>query len=202
MQKVSLPQLQSSADLRKNNSLNIRKGMTVLLSWEAAERIWKPKTRVWYLSYALLILTLIFIAARMGYYIVIVALAAFMLLWFVQGTIAPWILKHKLTSKGVYTNGYLINWEELQHFWFAQKGDQLLLYLDFKKSKGEPRATLLVPEGLDYEIFSICSEYLPYGNINDVEYNIFSKLIYGTYLPLSKYITDLDDVAAVDKNTY
>ena len=178
MQKVSLPQVQSSVNLKRNNALNIRKGMNVLLSWEAAERIWKPKSRTWYLSYAILILTLILIAARMGYYIVIVALSAFLLLWFVQGTIAPWIIKHKLTSKGIYTNGYLIPWIDLKLFWFAKKGDQTLLYLDFSKEKGEPRATLLVPDGLDLEIFTIISEYLHYGNAIEVEYNLFSQFIY------------------------
>jgi hypothetical protein len=191
-QRVSLPQINKSrkADVGK---LNVRPGTEVLLSWEAAERIWRPKTRLWYLSYAAIILFLMLVSARLGYYIVIVALVAFMLLWFVQGTIAPWIIKHKITNRGLFSQGFLVRWEEMACFWFATKEGQTLLYIDFPKTAKEPRMTILVPAGLEYEIFHLLHQQIPYGEESQVEYNFLSRMIYGTYQPLSRFIPDLDD---------
>ena len=201
--KVQLPNIkkpetaQPSAGESKDvaqTSLKVRKAVDVLLSWEAAERIWRPKTQIWYLKYAILILVLIFVAARMGYYVAIVALCAFMVLWFLQGSIQPWILKHKLTTKGVFTNNTMISWSEIKCFWFAEKDNHTILYLDFPKDTEAPRLTLLVSEGLDQEIFDICSRYLTYGDLDIVEYNIFTQLIYGKYIPITRYVPDLDDI--------
>lgn len=197
MQKIRLPELNKknipTESRAEEPELKVRKAVDVLLAWEAAERIWKPKTRDWYLKYALIILIMIFVAARMGYYIAIVALCAFLVLWFLQGSLVPWILKHKLTTKGVFTNNVMIPWKELKCFWFARKQDQTLLYLDFPKDSETPRLTLLVPPGMDQEIYDICAHYLIYGDLDMVEYNIFTNLIYGRYIPLSNYVPDLDD---------
>jgi len=201
MQKVKLSDLSAkpkaatatNAVAENTGGIKIRKAVDVLLAWEAAERIWKPKNRMWYLKYALLMLVLIFVAVRMGYYIVIIALCAFLVLWFLQGGLVPWVLKHKLTTKGIFTNNVMIPWKELRCFWFAQKEDQILLYLDFDKDKETPRLTLLVPQGLDQEIYEICAHYLIYGDLDMVEYNLFTQMIYGKYIPLTNYVPDLDD---------
>lgn len=175
-----------------SGKMSVRKGIDVLLSWEAAERIWQPKSRVWYLTYAIIILFFIFVAVRLENYSMLIALVAFMMLWFMQGAMQPWIVKHMITDKGIYTQGTLFPWKEMRCFWFARKGDQVMMYIDFTKESRQPRFTLLVNEGLDEEIFEIMIQHIPYGTETEIEYNVFAKMIYGEYLLISKYIRDLD----------
>jgi hypothetical protein len=172
----------------------VRKSRAIDLefTWTVPERQWEPKTQVWYLSYAALFLLLILIAAKLGYPILIVALIAFMFLWFIQGTMKPWMITHKITTRGLYTNGQLYHWEDIETFWFGQKKKQLFLYFDLKKDMKESRLVLLVKEGDDEKIFDILMPKLKYADPQAAGYNIFAQMIYGKYLPIAHYLPDLD----------
>jgi len=119
MPKKEIQTIKNKKRLKKSPSVTEGEVVTVelvlehLFSWRSPERIWEPKTRVWYLAYAAFFLLLILIFAKLGYIIIILGILAFMFLWFVQGTIAPLILEHQITSKGVITNSTLVQWEEM-----------------------------------------------------------------------------------------
>jgi hypothetical protein len=164
----------------------------VLFSWISPERIWQPKSQVWYLTSALVILVCILVAVKLESYVFVVALLAFLLLWFVQGTMAPWDVKHQITSQGIYSFETFHRWDELAYFWFAKRENWILLYFDFRKELNQPRLVLLVNKDEDLEIFNLIIDYLKYGEMYEVGYNIFAKMIYGEYLPISHYIPDLD----------
>lgn len=163
-----------------------------LFSWSAAERMWKPKNKVWYLTSALVILIAIMVAAKLEYYIMIVALVAFLLLWFVQGTLEPWIITHSILTEGVFSHEELYEWKVIRHFWFGRKKDQIMLYIDFTDEAKEPRLTLLVNPGDDIKLFKILLPKSTYASADAAEYNILSRMLYGEYLPISHYLNDLD----------
>lgn len=167
-------------------------GIKVLYTWQAPERMWYPKSQLWYLSYGALFLILILIAAKMGYFIVIVGLIALLLLWFIQGTIAPLVLEHHITTKGFFTSNTLFRWEDIEYFWFAHKQDALVLHLDFKIQTNIGRITLItIPQDED-KLFRLLSERIEYGLPHQIGYNFISRILYGEYIPIVTYIEDLD----------
>jgi hypothetical protein len=173
----------------------------LLYSWTSPERIWKPKTQVWYLVSALVIMLLILLAVKLGYYIFVIALLAFLLLWFVQGTMAPWEVKHQITNEGIFTYDTFHRWSDFAYFWFAEKDGWKLLQLDLQKELNHPRITLLVNVGEDDEIFNMLVPKVKYGEMHEVGYNIFAHLVYGEYIPLTAYVPDLDQPRAKPKST-
>lgn len=182
----------SSVTLTVDDALATEPILEHLFSWRSPERIWEPKTRVWYLAYAAFFLLLILIFAKLGYIIIILGILAFMFLWFVQGTIAPLILEHEITNKGVITNSTLVQWEEMTQFWFAKKGKWLYLHMDFPQDAKKPRLTLLLTQEEAQIVFPLIFERLKYATDDSAGYNLLARSIYGVYIPVSGFLPDMD----------
>jgi hypothetical protein len=163
-----------------------------LFSWVSPERIWEPKSKVWYLSYAAFFMLLILIFAKLGYIIIILGILAFMFLWFVQGTIPPYVIEHRITSKGIITNSALTQWEELSQFWFAKKGKWYVLHLDFPTEAKKPRLSLLLKQSETETVFPLVFKYVKYASSDSASYNLLARSIYGVYLPVDMFLPDLD----------
>lgn len=171
------------------------KGVQVSFTWSAAERIWVPKTKVWYLSCAAVALALILfsiLSRYPSYQFIILGILAIVGLLFAQAAIPPHVLEHKVTSKGIYTYDGLYTWKEIGRFWFAVKKGQYLLHLDFPPVLRQPRITLLVEKKYMQRIFDLLIDHVNYGTPVEIEYNVFTKTLYGEYLPISHFIPDLD----------
>ncbi len=192
--KLLAPKQDSQSDNTETG--HPKSAIRVLFSWVSPDRIWKPKTQVWYLVSALVIMLAILLAVKLEYYVFVIALLAFLMLWFIQGTLAPLEVKHQITNQGIYTFETFHRWDELAFFWFAERDEWRLLYFDFKPELKMQRLNLLVKKGDDDEIFNILITHLKYGEEHEVGYNLFAQLIYGTYLPITKYIPDLDTPTA------
>lgn len=183
----------SRPDSEGNSSGVTSPKLQVLFRWTAPERIWEPKTRLWYVSYGALISVLILVAIKLGYPILVIGLIAFLFLWFVQGTIEPLILQHQVTTTGIISGGALYNFADVNTFWMAERQGFLMLYLDFDKSKRAPRATLLADMRDADRIFDLMIDKVKYANEDEAGYNIFAQWIYGKYIPITEFIADLDD---------
>jgi len=201
IKKKVAPAIAEKSETPKAAALKTTPPIKLLFSWTSPERIWKPKTQVWYLVSALVIMLLILLAVKLGYFVFVVALLAFLLLWFVQGTMVPWEVKHQITNEGLYTYDTFHRWDEIAYFWFAERDDWKVLYIDFRKELNHARLSLLVNAGEDDEIFNILMTKIKYGEMYEVGYNIFAQLIYGEYIPMTAYIPDLDQPHAKTKST-
>lgn len=171
------------------------RGISSWLSWQAPDRIWEPKSRMWYLWSALVVLLVILFAVLSqypSYPMLVIAMLMFLGLWFIQGNIAPRIVEHRLTNKGIYSREVLYHWVDLSGFWMARKNDHLVLYIDFIPQLNLPRQMFLVPAEIGQEVFDLIVTRVKYSNEREAQYNFISKLIYGEYLPISAFIADLD----------
>lgn len=194
--KVTLTKLKKPEN-QEYVTINPKRNVDILFKWAAPSRVWYPKTRTWYLTSAIVVLAIILfvvLSRYPSYPWLILMLTAFLLLWFLYGSTPPDTLENKITNKGIFTYGVLYPWEEIQHFWFAEKGPNGLLYIDFPRHMGRPRITLLVHSNDEDDIFDILIGQLKYASPNEAQYNFFAKMIYGTYQPISKYLPDLDKV--------
>jgi hypothetical protein len=169
-----------------------------LFEWEAPERAWKFRDRSWYISYGFFFLVIIALAALLEEYFLIVALIAFIFLWFIQATIPPEIVKHELTSMGIKTYGNLFKWKSIQYFWFSRKDSFTLLHLDiidkaFTSGDRVHRLTLLINEEDLDRIFEVLSRYIDYGSKEETSYNLFARLLHGPYIDISNFISEVED---------
>jgi hypothetical protein len=187
----------SESEYSNDSGVNAPK-LQVLFRWAAPERIWEPKTRLWYVSYGALISVLILVAIKLGYPILVIGLIAFLFLWFVQGTIEPLVLQHQVTTTGIISGGALYDFTNLNAFWMAERHGFLMLYLDFDKSQRAPRATILADLRDADRIFDLMIDKVKYANEDEAGYNIFAQWIYGKYIPITKFIADLDDPISTD----
>lgn len=176
-------------DLEKDNE--VEGIFKKLHEWEAPERQWVPKSRAWFVIYGFFFVCIVFIAALLQEYIFIVAVIAFSFLWFVQGSIAPHITTHMITSIGIKAYGELYKWQNIKHFWFSTKGDTVFLNLDIVEDENPHftrRIPLILAKNDDQKIFDILLQYIDYGDQHEIGFNIFTQLISGRYIDISKYM--------------
>jgi hypothetical protein len=169
-----------------------------LYEWESPDRVWEPKTRAWYVTYSFFFVVLIALAALLGEYILIIAIVAFIFLWFIQAAMPPETISHTVTTIGVKTYGKLYKWKDVKHFWFSTKKGVRFLNLEIKppedKNISPKTLTLLLnPEDDDREIFNIFVKYADYGDKDEINFNFISQLIYGPHTDLSYYLPELED---------
>ncbi len=179
----------------KSESVESERGISTLFSWSAPDRIWQPKSRMWYLTSALVVMLVILFAVISqypSYQILVVAMLLFLVLWFVQGSVPPQISEHRITSKGLFTREVFYHWNEIAAFWIANKSGQLLLHVDFIKELNLPRQTFLISHDDTQEIFDLMVTKVKYASDKEAQYNFLAKMIYGEYFPIAKFIADLD----------
>lgn len=176
-------------EILRNQSLL---SLETLFIWESPERMWSPKSRVWYLAYAALFSVLILASAKLGFWILIIGLVALLFLLYVQASVEPWITKHKITQQGVITRDTLFRWDQIMHFWFSSKDNFYLLYIDFKEEEKHPRIQLILDPEDEMLIFNLLIQDIPYANPKELGHNILSRIIYGKYTPITNFIQDLD----------
>lgn len=182
--KVTLSKLKKT-EKHEYVTINPKRNVDILFKWVAPSRIWYPKTRTWYLTSATIILAIILfvvLSRYPSYPWLILMLTAFLLLWFLYGSTPPDIIENRITTKGIFTYGVLYPWEEIQFFWFAEKNEHGILYLDFPRALGRPRITLLVDPQDEDDIFDLLIDQIKYASPNEAQYNFFARMIYGTYL--------------------
>ena len=162
-----------------------------LYTWESPERHWFPKNQMWYISYSLFFVSIIFLMALLGEYLFIVTILAFVFLWFVQGATKPQVIEHTVTSLGIRTFGNFYKWKNIKHFWFSQKSNVIYINLEvFEDVKPEKikRISLLLNEGVDFDLFKIFIKHVDYSEKQEINFNPITQLINGEYFEAERYI--------------
>jgi hypothetical protein len=165
-------------------------------SWIAPERFWKPKEKSWYVSYGTFFIVIIALFALLGEYIAIIAVLAFLFLWFVQGSIPPENAVFKITGLSFYAYGRKYKWKDIKYFWFSETKEALFLNLEIIRSQileeGRlHRVSILLPdEKIREDVFYTLIKFLDYGEKEEVSYNFLNKMIHGNYVDVNKFLPD------------
>lgn len=167
---------------------------TKLYSWESPERDWFPKGREWYVLYSFFFVVIIAIAAILQEYLLIMAVLAFVFLWFIQGATPPQIAEHVITTIGIRTFDKLYKWKNIKHFWFSVKGNTIFLNLDLIDIENNPEhirtLSLIVNPNEDISIFDTLIKYVDYGDKKEISFNPLTKLVHGHYVHISTYLPE------------
>lgn len=101
-------------------------------------------------------------------------------------------MEHKLTNKGIFAYGILYPWEEIAFFWFTQKENNYLLYVQFPKYIREPKMQIIIDKQEMQTVFDLLIRHIKYAGPAEAEVNFLSQFLQGDYLPISRFIPDLD----------
>lgn len=165
-----------------------------LFTWQSRERYWTPKDRAWYVMYASFFVLLIAFAAILQEFIFIIAIVAFVFLWFIQASIPPGILTHSVTKIGLKSYGKLFKWNQIRHFWFSEKHGVKYLHLELSEelydSLSYKRLTILCENDEDYQLFDLLISDVDYGDKDEIGYSILTSITNGKHIDLKEYMPD------------
>lgn len=179
--------------MKLHTKIETKNPIEYLYSWKSPERLWKEKDKSWYVVYSFFFTVVIALLAMMGEWVLIVAILGFAFLWFVQGSVAPLIIEHTISTIGIKTYNKLYKWHEIKCFWFSYKNEGLILNLDLY-SENNPdavfkrRISLIIDEKDMHHLFDLLFDYIEYGAVEEVGVNILTELIYGKYIDIEEFM--------------
>lgn len=172
-----------------------------LLTWAAPERYWVERPQSWYVIRAAIFVAFILLAALTEQYLLIIALIALMILLFAQASIPPRIRHFVITNQGLKAYDNLYRWKDVTGFWFSEKHDITLserinsqpgykyLQINFEMpTKNPARLSLLTGELVEAEFMEVLLKYIPYSEVEDVNDDILSRLIYGKFIDFKSFL--------------
>lgn len=190
------------ANLYTKINTTYRDSFKVLFEWEAPERVWKPKTRSWYLFFSLLFILLIFLGALLREYIFIILIVAFAFLWFVFASIAPNNTVYSISTVGIRMFNEIKKWNEIRFFWFSRKGEIYFLNLLIMNELNPDNVVelrLIVNEEDLQKIFDIILTFIDYGDQNDISFNPITRMITGSYIDIDNFVKEIEDSISPDE---
>ncbi len=165
-----------------------------IYSWNAPERAWSEKPRAWYVLYSFFFVFIIAIVAILGQTFLILAIIAFIFLWFTQASIPPQIREHSITTIGIKTFEKMFKWSSIKHFWFSTKEGFIYLNLELvdndPANEGIKRLSLIVNDVDEFEIFNTLIKYIDYGDTKEIDYNILTRALHGKHKDVSKFLPE------------
>ena len=154
-----------------------------LFEWKAPDRYQFKFNNKWFLIVVVFALLLSLFLAILRNYFLMAAIMSVLFLLYVAGTTKPVKVKHKITARGIDTGGKLYEWYMLKNFFFAKRGEEILLIVETKLNM--PAALILLVSEEDKDpVFVLLQEKLIYRDIR--EWRWFDKLSYGEYIPLEE----------------
>lgn len=98
-----------------------------VIGWKSPVRIFKARSRKYFIKIALYALVFILAAIAFGEFALVGVILALVFVVYVLALAAPDTIEHKITNMGIISGGKAFLWEELDSFWFDKRGEERLL---------------------------------------------------------------------------
>jgi len=131
-----------------------------LLVWRAYSRVYKKRTKMYYINIAIIVFLLGLIAITINEPIVALVILSLGFVAYVLAYIEPEIVENKITRLGVVSGGNAFLWVELGDFWFSKRNNQAIL--NITQNKLRPALVIIVEDKDRVKITEILSEQLNY----------------------------------------
>lgn len=133
--------------------------LKTLLEWQAPTRPFKKRSREYFSTVGAIALLLIIILLFLKEWLLVAVIIALAFVVYIMGTVPPEQASHKITTLGVTTGDKSYDWEQLSRFWFEQKWEQKILYLETRLRF--PRVLMMLLGETDQKkVEAILSDYL------------------------------------------
>lgn len=98
--------------------------------WAAPSRPYKPRTRQFYMTIAIIVVLVSLILFFAGQLLPIAVVISVAFLGYVLSSVPPDLASYQVTTFGVRVDGKLYFWEEMQRFWFEAKYGQEMIHIE------------------------------------------------------------------------
>ena len=133
--------------------------LKTLLSWEAPVRVFKKRSREYFSTLGAIVFLLLIILVFLKEWFLIVAVVALAFVNYIMSTIEPQKVGHRITNRGIASDGKNYYWPDLGRFWFTQKWNQKMLHVETRLTF--PRQLIiLLGETKKAQLKKILAEYL------------------------------------------
>ncbi len=132
-----------------------------IISWKSPERVFKARSKKYFVKVALYGLIFILAAIAFGEYFAVGVIISVVFVVYVLATHAPETIEHKITNMGLVSGGRSFLWEELDSFWFDKKGDDRLLIVQ-TKLRFPTRLIILLTTVSERAILDLLEKHLHY----------------------------------------
>lgn len=131
-----------------------------LLSWKAYSRVYKKRTKMYYINVGIIVFLLGLISLTINEPVVALVVLSLGFVAYVLAYIEPDIIENKINQLGLVTNGNAFLWAELSSFWYSQRNSQTILNIAQNRLR-PPLVLIIDPKDID-KITKILSEPLEY----------------------------------------
>jgi hypothetical protein len=170
-----------------------------IYSWQAPDRIYKEKSKLWYVLASLITIIGVVVAALLSEYLMVLAILAVGILVYVSNTIKPQTLTHEITNKGVRSGNQIYTWPSIKGFWLAKRSRQMQFIFDLKKDVSPNRVIMLVGGADPQKLFDLMVKNVPYLTKKDIGEDMINIFTLGEYLPMTTWMISSEVMPAKDK---
>ena len=147
-----------------NQSSSLKNGkiesLKVLVEWSSPSRLFKRLSREKFATIGAIVFLVAIILIFLKEWFLIAVIVALVFFAYILASVQPEEITHQITNKGVMTGGKSYPWGQLVNFWFEQKEDQEILFLD-GADRFNFRLMILLGEKKADELRKILAQYLP-----------------------------------------
>lgn len=129
-----------------------------LLTWQAAARPYKKRSREYYTTIASIVFLVAIILLFMKEWLLIAVIISLAFVSYVLASVKPENAEHKITTWGIVTGEKKYQWEDCTRFWFSRQFSSTLLHVETKL--GFPRQIMMVVDEKRDSIEKIITKYL------------------------------------------
>jgi hypothetical protein len=105
----------------------------IILEWLAPSRPFKKRQRRFYSTIAMIVILISLILFFAGQFLPIAVVISVAFLAYILSSVPPETTRHQISTFGLRIDGELFEWEEMTRFWFSQKYQQDLFYVEINR---------------------------------------------------------------------
>ncbi len=98
-----------------------------IISWKSPDRIFVPRSKKYFTKIAFYALIAILAAIAFEEFVLVGVVLAMVFVAYVFATVEAETIEHRITNMGIVSGGKAFLWDELDSFWFDNKGDTRFL---------------------------------------------------------------------------
>ncbi|HEX9804567.1 MAG TPA: hypothetical protein VGA67_02710 [Candidatus Dojkabacteria bacterium] len=148
-------------------------------SWKAPERPFNPKDKRWYINAFGISLIITILAVLTGTYLLIIAVIAVLVLYYIMSTVPPQIFTYTITNKGVRFGNKMYLWRQIPSFWITERGSDVFINFGNGDNPEFGRLTILSGEGDINIIAKELVRYIDYLSPQEIGSNIITNITDG-----------------------
>lgn len=188
------------AELAASAKMDEAAPIRTIYKWRAPERIYSPKGRQWYVTVAFITVIVVAYSALTGNYLLIVALIMLLMLLYALNTFPPKMLDLEITNKGIKMEDKIYTWNRIENFWVTERSGQYVLNVNLFEGQVK-RMILLIGEGDPNTIVTELVKRIDYINPGGTNQDVFTKLIEGKHIPITKFLDVFGESEKLGINT-